>query len=97
MPTPKAEHFSAHMDLEGLTLPQTLDYYHIDNRHNNARPPKPHIVRSGPLPPAIMDKIREEITKLFRDKLVICPVWVRHIENHMIIDLTPYRTLPSRD
>lgn len=71
MPTPRAKHFLAPRDLEGFTLPQTLDYYHIDNRHNNARPPKPHIVRSGPLTPAIMDKIWEEITKLFRDKLVI--------------------------
>jgi hypothetical protein len=60
-----------HMEVEGFPPPHTIGYPHIDNRHNNARLSKLHVSASGPIRPSTMDKIWEETTELFRDRLVI--------------------------
>lgn len=70
MPTPRVD-FLSPTKLKGFALPHTLDYPHIDNRYNNVQPPEPHNLRSGSLPPTTIDKVREEITELLRDKLGI--------------------------
>jgi hypothetical protein len=46
-----------------------IDRSRQDGRHNNARPNEPHSLGSGGLPPGAMEKIREEMAKLFRDRL----------------------------
>jgi hypothetical protein len=40
-----------------------------EGRHSNARPNEPHGPRSGGLPLDTMEKIREEMVELFRDRL----------------------------
>jgi hypothetical protein len=46
-----------------------IDRSRQDGRHNNARPNEPHSLGSGGLPPGAMEKIREEMVELFRDRL----------------------------
>jgi hypothetical protein len=42
-----------------------------EGRYANARPNEPHSPGSGGLPPGAMEKIREEMTELFRDKFEV--------------------------
>jgi hypothetical protein len=46
-----------------------FDQSWAEGRHNNAHPTEPHIPRVGGLPPGTIEKIREEIAELFREKL----------------------------
>jgi hypothetical protein len=45
----------------------TIDRSRQEGRYTNAQPNEPHSPGSGGLPPGVMEKIREEITELFRD------------------------------
>jgi hypothetical protein len=68
IPTPRVEHQPTNRQLEGLRSPHT-DCPHIDKQHDVAQPPELHVSGSSLIPPAIMDKIQEEIAKLFQDTL----------------------------
>ena len=46
----------------------TIDRSRQEGRYTNTRPNEPHSPGSGGLPPGAMEKIREEMTELFRDK-----------------------------
>jgi hypothetical protein len=46
-----------------------IDRSRQEGRHNNARPNEPHSLGPGGLPPGAMEKIRKEMTELFRDRL----------------------------
>jgi hypothetical protein len=46
----------------------TINRSRQEGRYANARPNEPHNPGSGGLPPGAMEKIREEMTELFRDK-----------------------------
>jgi hypothetical protein len=58
-------------EVEWFPPPCTIDYPHTNSQHNNVRPSVLHISGSGPIPPATMDKIREVVAELFRDRLGI--------------------------
>jgi hypothetical protein len=40
-----------------------------EGRHEDNRSPKPYVPKTGGLPLATMKEVREEIAKLFQDKL----------------------------
>jgi hypothetical protein len=46
----------------------TIDRSRQEGRYANARPNEPHSPGSGGLPPGAMEKIRKEMSELFRDK-----------------------------
>jgi hypothetical protein len=46
-----------------------IDQSRQEGQHNNARPNEPHSLGPDSLPPHAMDKIREEMVELFRDRL----------------------------
>jgi hypothetical protein len=45
----------------------TIDQSRQEGQYANARPNEPHSLGSGGLPPGAMERIREEMTELFRD------------------------------
>jgi hypothetical protein len=47
-PILRTEYLLTQRELEGFTPPYA-SYYHTDNWHNNAQPPKPHVSGLGPL------------------------------------------------
>jgi hypothetical protein len=46
-----------------------IDRSQQEGRHSNARPNDPYSLGFGGLPPGTMEKIREEMAELFRDRL----------------------------
>jgi hypothetical protein len=46
-----------------------IDRSRQEGRHNNARSNEPHSLGSGGLPPGAIEKIREEMAELFRDRI----------------------------
>jgi hypothetical protein len=54
----------------------TIDRSQQEGRYANARPNEPHSPGFGGLPPSAMERIREEMTELFRDKFGVSVVRV---------------------
>jgi hypothetical protein len=71
----------------------TIDWSQQEGRYTNARPNEPHSLGSGGLPQGAMEKIREEMTKLFRDKFEVSVARVgqsyQNPYNHQF-DIVPY-------
>jgi hypothetical protein len=67
----------------------TIDRSRQEGRYTNARPNDPHSPGSGGLPPGAMEKIREEMTELFRDKFGVSVARVgQSYQSHIITGLT---------
>jgi hypothetical protein len=58
-----------------------IDRSRQEGWHSNARPNEPHSLGSGGLPLGVMEKIREEMAELFRDRLRVCFL-VKVVEAH---------------
>jgi hypothetical protein len=54
---------------QGTISDTTFDCPTTEVRRNNNQPLEPHVPKTDGLPSATMDKVREEITELFWDKL----------------------------
>jgi hypothetical protein len=54
-----------------------IDRSRQEGRHNNARPNEPHSLGSSGLPSDAMEKIREDMAGLFRDRLKVSVARVR--------------------
>jgi hypothetical protein len=66
VPPPTYLNYSAPYDHRPINI---IDRSRLEGRHSNARPNVPHSPRSSGLPLDVMEKIREEMTELFRDRL----------------------------
>jgi hypothetical protein len=98
IPTPRAEYYSTHRELEGFASPHTLDCSHIDRRHNNARSYEPHSrdsVICYQLPWIRFGRKWPNYSTTGWGS--ICPAQSRHNRNHMITDLTPSHTHKGLD
>jgi hypothetical protein len=66
-----------------------IDRSRQEGQHNNDRPNEPHNLGSDGLPPGAMEKIREDMAKLFRDRLEVSVARVgQSYQKHMITGLT---------
>jgi hypothetical protein len=67
----------------------TINRSRQEGRYTNARPNEPHSAKSGGLPSGAMEKIREEMTELFRDKFGVSVAKVgNHTKSRIITGLT---------
>jgi hypothetical protein len=68
----------------------TIDRSRQEGRYTNARLNEPHSPGSGSLPPGAMEKIREEMAELFRDKfgVSVAKVGQSYTKSRIITGLT---------